>query len=734
MIRKSLLLIVICAFAKQLFSQEYNLSLRVKSEPYMDGVYFHKGKYRNHDYWVGPDVYNTYFIAFNDTSSKWIIGKWTGDTNKMEEITGFNSRSSNNYPLTGWPDGIRVRIEAPTLWYSSLSFVEDQFNTGTLTDTIIIQHNKKRKQAFSGKKGDDLILKNWVNVYALPTGLVPHILHINDSTLQFWISGHSFYHHQDSFFTLEFTDGAFINNGTKDSTYDTEMKIKLDFFNVVKVGFKNSTYSRISDALKGLTNDDVLEVGEGTFTECSIMAPKNLTRFKIRGRGPDKTIIQADSLPQNAQGRVFDFTDCDSVILEDLTIQNGYVTESPVCGGGIYMNIGHLTLSNCRVIKNEIFSDNSDIGRTSGGGIYANRVRIINSEISENRSHSSERPSYATGGGITATSGSNIINTTISGNYSDHYGGGICMRDYNTKTTFIRNSTITNNEVSAGRGGGFAFGDEVEFENSIVYKNRAHDSASNDLTSINTVFVKNSILGDIDEQVFTIAGMNSLLKIDPKLDSLKFNCATTRTHALLPGSPAIGAEIPSEYTQFTDQRGYPKKKKGGDIGAHENNSQLNFVIPQDTICRDTNSILVLIPGVMRKGVFEGRGVSNDTFDASKIKKSGYVFITYKYSGLNCSSFSKTDSIYVRLCNSEEIPEAPLNITYYPNPVEDVLQIEIYNDNEMSIQVSDLSGTQVHTQYSPERKAEVRLSLLKPGFYVLTVSASGKSVSKKFIRL
>lgn len=733
MTRKTLLIFVLFAFGKQLLSQEYNLSLRVKIESYMDGIYFHKGEYRNHNYWVGPDIYKTFYIAYNDTISKWVIGRWTGDTNVMEEIANFNSSSTNDYPLTGWPDNIRVRIDAPTLLYSSQKFVEDKFNTGSLPDTITIQHNKKRKQSFAGKKGEDLIAKNLVQVSSLPSGLTAHLLHVNDSTLRFWLSGNANSHKVDSNFTLIFTDDAFKNGGTQDSTYESIVTFKLDFYNVVEVGVKNASYTSISDALKVISNDDVIEVGEGIFTEYQITAPTNLDRFKIRGKGPDKTIIQADSLPRNAVGRVFDFTGCDSVLLEDLTIQNGYVTQSPLRGGGIYMVKGHLTLSHCRVIQNEVFAMNPQ-GQIRGGGIYADRVRVINTEISENKAYSEVYPSSAAGGGIAASNESQIINTTISRNFSNKSGGGVVISDNSTKTTYIRNSTITNNEVSHGEGGGITGCYKVEFENSILHNNHAYDTTTNNIGYIQLMYIKNSILSDVNLSKYLVLGEHSLLKGDPKLDTLKFNCADTRTHALLAGSPAIGAEVPTEYTQFHDQRGYPKKKIGGDIGAHENNSKLDFIIPKDTICRDTNSTLVLIPGVMRKGIFEGRGISNDTFDASKINKSGYVYITYKYSGLNCDNFSKTDSIYVRLCNSEEAQEEPLNVSYHPNPTEDFLQIEVFNDNEMSIQISDLSGTKLYSEYSPDSKTEVSMALLKPGFYILTVSASGKSVSKKFVRL
>jgi hypothetical protein len=66
-------------------------------------------------------------------------------------------------------------------------------------------------------------------------------------------------------------------------------------------------------------------------------------------------------------------------------------------------------------------------------------------------------------------------------------------------------------------------------------------------------------------------GAGNLFGVDPLLGPLQNNGGSTRTHALLPGSPAINAGS-NPLGLATDQRGadFPREAGGrADIGAYE---------------------------------------------------------------------------------------------------------------------------------------------------------------------
>jgi hypothetical protein len=134
-------------------------------------------------------------------------------------------------------------------------------------------------------------------------------------------------------------------------------------------------------------------------------------------------------------------------IINDNTIQLGADVTQIGSGGGI-ANIGgalHITSS--------IISNNRLVNG-SGGGIYNSlnsRVTISNSTITGNRA--SIASGISSGGGISNISvggGLDIMNSTISNNESDGFGGGISNF---FSTMNIANSTLTGNRADRNGGG-----------------------------------------------------------------------------------------------------------------------------------------------------------------------------------------------------------------------------------------------------------------------------------------
>ncbi|MCK6619852.1 MAG: carboxypeptidase regulatory-like domain-containing protein [Calditrichaceae bacterium] len=83
----------------------------------------------------------------------------------------------------------------------------------------------------------------------------------------------------------------------------------------------------------------------------------------------------------------------------------------------------------------------------------------------------------------------------------------------------------------------------------------------------------------------TITGdlTGNIVDVSAGLDTLADNGGPTRTHALLPGSPAIDKIAPGNCSVATDQRGFPRTQNGQcDIGAFENQ------VPPVAICQNVS--------------------------------------------------------------------------------------------------------------------------------------------------
>jgi VCBS repeat-containing protein len=186
---------------------------------------------------------------------------------------------------------------------------------------------------------------------------------------------------------------------------------------------------------------------------------------------------------------------------------------------------------------------------------------VNNSTISDNVS--------VDGAGIYNNSGTlEVNNSTISGNSASlsGTGGGI----YNSGTLEVDNSTISGNSA-AGAGGGIYNGRTATLKNTIVANNTARFNGGNCFGNV-----------PITDGGYNLEWPGNdcgiALSADPKLGPLQDNGGSTKTHALLPGSPAI--DKGNSFGATTDQRGEERPHDlvsiqnatggdGSDIGAFE---------------------------------------------------------------------------------------------------------------------------------------------------------------------
>jgi CSLREA domain-containing protein len=187
------------------------------------------------------------------------------------------------------------------------------------------------------------------------------------------------------------------------------------------------------DCTAGNGADTITFSVSGTITLSSALPTiRDAAGLTIDGTGQTVTISGANAMRVLYAGN--------TLILNHLTIANGYSTGGYVGGGVYHCCSGTLT------ITNSTFSGNTVSWEGRGGGIYNywGTLTIINSTFSDNSVND-------TGGGIYNNNAELIIaNSTFTGNHATWGGGGIFN---NGGTLSMTNSTIHGNSANFYSGG-----------------------------------------------------------------------------------------------------------------------------------------------------------------------------------------------------------------------------------------------------------------------------------------
>jgi hypothetical protein len=271
-----------------------------------------------------------------------------------------------------------------------------------------------------------------------------------------------------------------------------------------------------------------------------------------------------------------------SLTMRDCTISGNTETGS---GGGIYVSVsGSVTGGGAVVIERSSIVNNQAAGAGGGLDIDSNdALQISDSLISGNQA-----AAYGGGGIIvsgTTGSASFIRNSTISGNVAANggAGGGLSLFTYDTLPIF--NSTITGNSTT-GLGGGIAVNagyyggvGNVSLNSTIISGNSAGSGADMNFPGATNVSGDNNLIGVANTGSFTLTGAGNktgtaAAPLNAMLGPLANNGGPTKTHALLPGSPALNAGNNALGLAY-DQRGTGFARVVGaaaDIGAFEDQS------------------------------------------------------------------------------------------------------------------------------------------------------------------
>lgn len=368
-------------------------------------------------------------------------------------------------------------------------------------------------------------------------------------------------------------------------------------------GFVNSScFGTITAALKHAHSGDSIEIAAGTYVE-NIHIGKNSKKgekisLTITGSVSGSTIIDG-----GGNGTVVSIFPQAVVTLFAVTIQNGSAS-------GITVRDATLALSNSVVSNNQaaptmpgtagtgggidfevsnhppkrtpqlgidqcMISGNSTVAQGGGVAIGGGTASIFNSTISGNSAINNN------GGGMYTAGQTTIANSTISGNQAtgdpgisgEPQGGGI----FYTGPLVLNNVTIANNSAIGfnGKGGGiFSLSSAATVSNTIIAANSANfqfDCGGN-LNSQGHNLIQNNDCGITGDTTTNIIGEDAML------GPLQLNApGTTKTQALMMGSPAIGTGDPGANDSSgpgpqclgIDQHGVIRPTNACDIGAYQ---------------------------------------------------------------------------------------------------------------------------------------------------------------------
>jgi hypothetical protein len=238
---------------------------------------------------------------------------------------------------------------------------------------------------------------------------------------------------------------------------------------------------------------------------------------------------------------------------------------------------GGLSNSGSAVVTDSTIANNA--ASPTGGGIFNEfgQLTVRSSTISGNRA------TYA-GGIFSLERTLTVMDSTISGNTAERQGGGILHGGIPGYQGFaeITGSTITGNitteNYSSDFGGGGIYNNErMVIRDTIVAGNQSAGEGPDVYGSV--ISVGYNLIGATDESsgwTATDLTGTSAAPLDPGLGPLQDNGGPTRTHALLLGSPAIGAGDTS-LVGSRDQRGSVRGYTAHvDIGAFSTETVFGF--------------------------------------------------------------------------------------------------------------------------------------------------------------
>jgi Ca2+-binding RTX toxin-like protein len=384
---------------------------------------------------------------------------------------------------------------------------------------------------------------------------------------------------------------------------------------------------------------------EGPGADLLAISGDDLTRVITVNSGVDATIrgmtIAGGYVTGSNGGGIYN---SGTLTLDRVVVSNNYSYQA---GGGIYNNVGDLTIIDSSIESNDAAQGAGIFHYGNGGG---GSLNLLNSAVLSNDTFYTVSGSNHGGGVFVYSFGApyasaSFVNTTFSDNTAG-YGGAVVING--SPTIDFVNSTITKNIVGQQAGGIYNVQTSgvVELHNTIVADNTAGIS-SNNLKGTFSSASSYNLIGPGYGTGLDSNLNNNLGETNPGLADLNYYGGPTRTHALLADSPAIDAGSDANALDAADnpltvdQRGYARNVDTGatgptggtvDIGAFEFAFSPPIIVstladeidglygPGELSLREALSLADLLPGA-----------DTITFDEG-LFASGPVTITLAYDG------------------------------------------------------------------------------------------------------
>jgi hypothetical protein len=390
-----------------------------------------------------------------------------------------------------------------------------------------------------------------------------------------------------------------------------------------------------------LSGDVTIEF-DGNAMQCSTITLTSgeitITKDDMTFQGPGANLLTIDGgYSAGYYNRIFNHTGIGTLAINDLSLTDAkYIANAPqnARGGCVYgytVNLAGAKVSDCHVIASggSAFGGGiaarfsftmldssisnceatSGTGTVSGGGIFAGSLvggsfTAKYSAVENNTAHTYSQNFTGDGGGIVAKTQSVLIQRSIiSGNHAERAGGLYVRSD-----AVISDSTISENQAAMTGGIYMPISQAVLYNSTIAFNKATQFGRTAGLTaqsvkSNSSIFAYNvtddgsgAVETDVKSGDGLVTGANNLIiatvattppadtsNACPRFAPLLDNGGVTRTHALLPGSPAIdtGNNVAG---LDTDQRGSGFDRIVGaaaDIGAYEWSAASGDVIYSD---------------------------------------------------------------------------------------------------------------------------------------------------------
>jgi hypothetical protein len=162
------------------------------------------------------------------------------------------------------------------------------------------------------------------------------------------------------------------------------------------------------------------------------------------------------------------------------------------------------------------------------------------------------------------------------------------------------------------------------------------------------------------------------------------------------------------------------------------NSNPNVTLNAVNLNLCSNAVSETLIGSPNGGSYSGAGVSGNSFNPT-IAGGGNHVVNYNYTSANGCSGSANITFTVNFCtNINEIDSKLINV--YPNPANDILNIEIIDFNEKTtIEIYDTRGKLVYKSLTNSVMTTIDLTDLAAGVYTVRLLNNNSSYLKRIIK-